>query len=107
MTTPLPLRKLGEGLAVAVRVTPRGGASRIEGLGADADGRSFLRVRVKEVAEKGKANAAVVKLLAKAWGVAPSAVEIAAGETGRIKTVVVQGEGMEARIEAWFSSLQG
>lgn len=101
----LPLRKLGDGVAVAVRVTPKGGQSRIDGLGEDADGRSFLRVRVKEVPEKGKANAAVVKLLAKAWGLAPSAIEIAAGDTGRVKTVIARGAGIEARIEAWFAAL--
>ncbi|HMM15612.1 MAG TPA: DUF167 family protein [Parvibaculum sp.] len=105
MVPSLPLRTLRDAIAVAIRVTPKGGASRIEGLGADADGRSFLRVRVKEVPEKGKANAAVVKLLAKAWGLPPSAIEIAAGETGRVKTVVVHGADAGARIAAWFETL--
>lgn len=100
-----PLRRLGDALAIAVRVTPKGGASRIDGLGEDAEGRSFLRVRVKEVPEKGKANAAVVKLLAKEWGLAPSTLEIAADETGRLKTVVVRGPEAEARIAAWFAEL--
>lgn len=98
-----PIRKLGAGIAVAVRVTPKGGQSRIEGLGEDAEGRGYLRVRVKEVPEKGKANAAVVKLLAKAWELPPSALEIAAGETGRLKTVVVAAPDAEARLEAWFA----
>lgn len=104
--TALPLRRLADGgVAVTVRVTPKGGATRIDGLGADADGRSFLKLRVKDVPEKGKANAAVVKLLAKAWGLPPSALEIAAGETGRVKTVVLRGEGVHERLEAWFGEI--
>lgn len=101
----LPLRKLADGVAVTVRVTPKGGADRIDGLGADAEGRSFLKLRVKDVPEKGKANAAVIKLLAKAWGLAPRAVEIASGDTGRVKTVVLRGEGHYERLEAWFGAL--
>jgi uncharacterized protein len=101
----LPLRRVDGGVAVTVRVTPKGGATRIDGLGADAEGRSFLKLRVKDVPEKGKANAAVIKLLAKAWGVAPSAVEIAAGDTGRVKTVVVRGPGFYEHIEAWFGEI--
>ncbi len=86
-------------------MTPKGGATRIDGLGADAEGRSFLKLRVKDVPEKGKANAAVIKLLAKAWGIAPSAVEIAAGDTGRVKTVVARGAGLYEHIEAWFGEI--
>ncbi len=101
----LPLRKVDGGASVIIRVTPKGGATRIDGLGADAEGRSFLKLRVKDVPEKGKANAAVIKLLAKAWGIAPSAVEIAAGDTGRVKTVVARGAGLYEHIEAWFGEI--
>lgn len=101
----LPLRKVDGGASVTIRVTPKGGATRIDGLGADAEGRSFLKLRVKDVPEKGKANAAVIKLLAKAWGIAPSAVEIAAGDTGRVKTVVARGAGLYEHIEAWFGEI--
>lgn len=101
----LPLRRVDGGALVTIRVTPKGGATRIDGLAADAEGRSFLKLRVKDVPEKGKANAAVIKLLAKAWGIAPSAVEIAAGDTGRVKTVVARGPGLYERIEAWFGEI--
>ncbi|PKP77955.1 MAG: hypothetical protein CVT81_06540 [Alphaproteobacteria bacterium HGW-Alphaproteobacteria-3] len=95
------------GVTVRLRVTPRGGSDRIEGRGEDADGVPHLRLRVSDVAEKGKANAAVLKLLAKAWGVPRSSLSIASGETGRNKIVAVAGDpgDLRGRIETWLESL--
>lgn len=53
----------------------------------------MLRVRVSAVPDKGKANAAVVALLAKALGVPKSAVSVVSGETARMKTLDVVGDG--------------
>jgi uncharacterized protein YggU (UPF0235/DUF167 family) len=52
-----------------------------------------LRVRVNAVPDKGKANAGVVALLAKALGVPKSAVAVVSGETARLKTLDVAGDG--------------
>ena len=52
----------------------------------------MLRLRVKAVPDKGKANAAVIALLAKALGVPKSSVTLIAGDTARLKTVAVEGE---------------
>ena len=52
---------------------------------------SVVTVRVSAVAEKGKANAAVVEELARAIGLPVSAVEIVRGHSGRDKVVVVEG----------------
>ena len=52
----------------------------------------MLRVRVKAVPDKGRANAAVTALLAKALGVPKSAVRLVSGDTARLKTVEVEGE---------------
>jgi len=97
------------GVAVRLRVTPRGGADRIEGLARDADGKGFLRLRVSAVAEKGRANEAVLKLLAKAWRLPRTALSVTAGETGRNKVVTVAGDAaaLEARISAWLDGLPG
>jgi len=50
-----------------------------------------LRVYVTVVPEDGKANAAVLKLLAKALGVPKSRLEIVRGHTARDKVVRVTG----------------
>ena len=54
------------GAEVRVRAQPNASKDAIEGQGEDASGQTFLKVRVRAVPEKGKANAAVEKLLAKA-----------------------------------------
>lgn len=76
-------------------MTPNAGADRIEGAEGRDDGSAVLRVRVKAVPDKGKANAAVIALLAKALGVPKSAVTLVAGDTARLKTVAVEGESEE------------
>ncbi|MBO6668501.1 DUF167 family protein [Parvibaculum sp.] len=88
----MPFRSGPGGITVRLRVTPRGGADRIEGRGEDADGEPYLKLRVSAVAEKGKANDAVLKLLAKAWRVPRSSLSLLSGETGRIKVVKIEGD---------------
>ena len=73
----------------------------MEGLGEEASGQRYLKVRVRAVPEKGKANAAVEALLAKALGLPRSAVSVEKGETQRIKTVRISagpdiGRALEA-----------
>ncbi len=77
-----------------MRVRAQPGASRdaIEGLGEDASGKTFLKVRVRAAPEKGKANAAIEQLLARALGVPKSAVSVEKGETQRIKTVRISAD---------------
>ena len=76
---------------LAVRLTPRGGADRIEGWAQDAAGRPLLKARVTAPPVEGEANAALEKLLAKALGLPRSAVVVVSGTTARIKRVRVEG----------------
>ena len=81
------------GLSLFVRVTPNAGRDAIEGVELRDDGTAVLRVRVSAVPDKGKANAAVVMLLAKALGVPKSSITVTSGETSRMKTLAVVGDG--------------
>jgi hypothetical protein len=85
-----------------LRVTPNAGADRIDGTQLRDDGSAVLRVRVTAVPDKGKANAAVVALVAKALGVPKSAVTLVTGDTARLKTIEIEGDPatLAARIEA-------
>lgn len=76
------IRALADGQGrLALRVTP---GARIETLEI-TDGRLLAKVRAKP--EDGKANAAVLALLAQALGVAPSRLELLRGATSREKLV--------------------
>jgi uncharacterized protein YggU (UPF0235/DUF167 family) len=57
-----------------------------------ADGRSHLKARVRAVPEKGAANAALEKLVAKALGVPASNVSVSAGGTARLKVLHIGGD---------------
>lgn len=71
---------------ITVRLTPRGGRDAIDGWDGDV-----LRVRVAAAPVDGKANDALLRLLAKALGVAPSRVALVSGTQARLKTVDVDG----------------
>ena len=86
-----PWRASGEALVISVRLTPKAAADRIDGIVTLADGRTALQARVRAVPEKGKANAALEALFAKALGVPKSAVSVIAGGTSRLKSVRVAG----------------
>jgi uncharacterized protein (TIGR00251 family) len=81
------------GAELRVRAQPGASRDAIEGVGEDAAGQRFLKVRVRAVAEKGKANTAIEQVIAKALGVPKSAVSVEKGETQRIKTVRISAEG--------------
>jgi uncharacterized protein YggU (UPF0235/DUF167 family) len=88
-------------MRLAVRLTPRGGRDAVEGWATGADGRPFLKARVAAPPVEGEANAALTVLLAKRLGVGKSAVRIAAGETGRLKQIDIEGVD-EAAVAAAF-----
>ena len=90
------------GLRLHLRVTPNAGADRIDGVERRDDGSSVLKLRVAAVPDKGKANAAVMALLAKVLGVPKSALTLVAGDTGRLKTIAIAGDGaaLAARLTA-------
>ncbi len=78
---------------LTVRVTPR--ASRDELLGFQGE---VLRVRVKAPPVEGRANEALLRLLAKVLGVPRSSLAIVRGQTSREKIVAVDGlEAAEVR----------
>lgn len=88
-----PWQVLADGLALTVRLTPKGGRDAIDGIEQMADGRSVLKVRVRAAPSDGEANDALVRLLAKSLGVAPRQVTLVAGATSRIKRLEVAGAG--------------
>jgi uncharacterized protein YggU (UPF0235/DUF167 family) len=74
-----------------VRLTPGASVDRIDGWDSDADGRPVLKVRVRARPVEGEANAALIKLLAKALGVAKAAVVLDRGGQSRTKMLTVAG----------------
>jgi len=85
----------GGNLFIRVRVQPRASTDGI--VGEHAGG---LKLKVRAVPEKGKANRAAVEILAKSLGVAGSRVRLARGERSRDKVFEVKGMGKESALKA-------
>ena len=95
----------GAALLVRVRVTPNASREGFEGVWRDADARPYLAIRVRAVPEKGRANKAVVALLAKQLGAAKSSLKVVRGETDRLKTVGMDnGAHLADALEAEFGA---
>ena len=80
----------------SVRLTPRGGADRIEGV---LDG--VLRARVAAPPVDDGANQALLRLLADELGVARRDVRLVAGAAGRVKVIAVDGIEPARVLERW------
>jgi uncharacterized protein YggU (UPF0235/DUF167 family) len=72
---------------ISVHVYPKSSCEKVEGEVTDAAGNIWLKIRLTTAPEGGKANKALLALLASHWGCARSDLEIISGETSRYKRV--------------------
>lgn len=98
----IPYRIEEGGIALFIRLTPKGGRDGFDSIEADSDGKAWLRIRVRAVPENGKANAALEALLAKVFDVSKSAVSVISGHTARNKQVEIRGDS-----EALIATFEG
>jgi uncharacterized protein (TIGR00251 family) len=92
---PSPFTHTDAGILVAVRLSPKSSRARLDGVELDAAGKAWLKVRVTAPPEKGKANAALLKQLAKSWGLPVRRLAIRAGARDRRKLVLIEGGDSE------------
>lgn len=76
---------------ITVKVVPGSSRDQIVGWLGDA-----LKIKVAAAPEKGKANKAVVKLLAKTLGIGTDAIEVVSGHTSPSKVIAIDGLDDEA-----------
>lgn len=91
-----------QGVVLPVKAQP---GARQNGIRGEHDG--MLKVSVTQVAEKGKANQALVEVVAKGLGLARSQVELIGGELAPQKRFLIRGisrEELMQRIAAVLGS---
>jgi uncharacterized protein (TIGR00251 family) len=88
-----PFKVVPEGLEVQICVIPNASRDSIGDVVADAQGNGALKLAVTAVPEKGKANTAVIKLLAKSWRLRKTDCQVIRGQTERYKTLFILGDG--------------
>jgi uncharacterized protein len=90
--TALPFTAAADGIRLAVRLTPKASATRIVGLIEGTAGGVALKVAVTAAPEAGKANDALLTLLAKTLGLRRGDLTLALGAADRRKLVHVAGD---------------
>ena len=89
------IRESERGVRLNLRVKPGSHNDRLVGAYGDR-----LKVEVRAAPERGKANAAVAKLLARVFAVSSSAVVVVAGAGSKDKLVEVRGAAAGPIIDA-------
>ena len=75
-----------KGFRLSVKLTPKSSRDALGIAETLADGAVVLRAYVRAVPEDGKANIALINVLAKALDLPKSAIELESGSTSRMKT---------------------
>ena len=88
----MPFQTVADGLRLTVKLIPGAARQRLEGCVPAPGGGSALKIAVGAPAVDGKANAALVKLLAEALGVAKGTITVVAGATQRRKLLHIAGD---------------
>ncbi len=105
--TPPVVEAAPGGVRVFLRVSPRAGRDAVAGVMEGPGGRAMLKVAVTAAPEDGKANAAVIALLAKLWRMPKTSVAVAAGGADRSKILFISGDtdALLAGIGGWAAAL--
>jgi uncharacterized protein (TIGR00251 family) len=85
------LRHTSTGVMLPVRLTPKSGRDEIAGI-EDFGGQVVVKARVRALAEHGRANEALERLIAGWLNVPPSSVKVAQGGKSRTKQVMIEGD---------------
>lgn len=103
-----PFSGAADGALVTVRLTPKSSANAIRGIAADADGSTHLKVTVTTIPEDGKANVALLKLLAKTWKLPKTSLTVASGATSRRKVVHIAGDpaSLHGMLQEWKRTIE-
>lgn len=109
LADPSPFAAAADGVRVAIRLTPGAGRNRVVGLARGPDGGVALKATVTAAPEAGKANAALIRLLAKEWKVAKTRISVARGASSRRKMLHLRGDttALLDKLNDWIKTRVG
>ncbi|MBP5215283.1 MAG: DUF167 domain-containing protein [Alphaproteobacteria bacterium] len=92
------------GYILRIKLTPNASSCGFGDLWISADGLPYLKAYVTVAPEKGKANAELIKMLAKKLSMAKSSLQIINGETEHLKkirlTVTASSDDTETKLNS-------
>ena len=83
-------------MILAVRLTPRSAKDGIGGIWRDEKDMAWLQAQVRAVPEKGKANGALISLIAKRLKIPAKDIRLESGDTSRLKRLRLAGRADDA-----------
>lgn len=89
-TSLYPWRPVKDGVMLHISLTPKSSRDAVGEI-VDSPSGCVLKVKVRALPDKGLANQAVVKVLAKWLGVPKSSLELASGSRSRLKSIKISG----------------
>ncbi|MDA0306928.1 MAG: DUF167 family protein [Proteobacteria bacterium] len=84
-----PFRDATGGVDLMVRLTPKASRNALGPVAQDGDGNAVLKAQVTAAPEDGKANAALIKMVAKSLGLPKGAISLKRGPKDRMKTLFI------------------
>ncbi len=99
-----PFRITADGIRVRILAHPGARRDAVEGLRAEADGGMAFRICVRTAPEGGKANEAIIALLAREWGIPRRSLRLVSGFGDRRKSFHLSGEpkALLAHLQSWL-----
>lgn len=97
------VRKVADGVILSIRLRPKASDNSF----GPPDSTGYLKAKVTAVPENGKANKALVKMLAKQLRVAGGKISVASGATNRDKQLLITGDSDELfrKITTWIGDI--
>ncbi len=93
----VPLRCGKGGVILSVKLMPKASSDEVQSVEQTTDG-AVLKARVRAIADKGRANKALVELLSDWLGIAKSNISIGSGSRSRLKSVHFSGDETELSV---------
>ncbi|RCL02019.1 MAG: hypothetical protein JSC189_000828 [Candidatus Tokpelaia sp. JSC189] len=98
-------RKENDGITLFIYLIPKAAMDAINGVKQLADGKTYLAVRVRALAEDGKANKALIKFLAREMKIPSSAFSLINGAKARFKQLHTTGNSITL-IKLFYKKLE-
>lgn len=103
----MPVSLHAKGIRLAIRLTPKASKNCFGQVEKTADGASYLKAFVTTVPEGGKANKALIKMLAKSCKLPVAKFLVASGATNRNKQILIEGDGQKLarKLRKWIEDM--
>ena len=96
-----------KGLVIRVRISPNSSSCLVNGVMEAADGSRMLKISLKSVPEKGRANKELIDFLAKKMRIPKIDIELVSGDTQRVKKILLYGDAkiLERQLHNWLGDM--